>query len=206
MQLKLLNSADNTAAKVEAPDTIFGRDYNEALIHQIVVAYKANARGANSKQKSRNEVNFSTRKPWRQKGTGRSRAGTAGSPIWRSGGRAFPNTGLENFSHKVNRKMYRAGLCSILSQLVREDRLSIIDEFVLEAPKTKMLAQKLKALGMGSVLILTDNFDENLYLASRNLPNVLVLEPHQADPVSLIFYNDVLITRAALSKIEEMLS
>ncbi len=206
MELKLLNSGDQSASKVEASDTIFGRDYNEALIHQIVVAYQANARGANSMQKNRRTVSHTTKKPWRQKGTGRARAGMASSPLWRGGGRAFPNTGEENFSHKVNRKMYRAGICSILSQLAREGRLTVIDELALDAPKTKMLASKLKTFGFGSVLILTDNFDENLYLASRNLPNVLVLEPHQADPVALVYFKDVLITRAALSKIEEMLS
>lgn len=206
MELKLLNSSDQSAAKVEAPDTIFGREYNEALIHQIVVAFQANARGGNSKQKTRREVTHSTKKPWRQKGTGRARAGMASSPLWRGGGRAFPNTGEENFSHKVNKKMYRAGLCSILSQLAREGRLTVIDELSIEAPKTKMLADKLKAFGFGSVLVLTDNFDENLYLASRNLPNVLVLEPHQADPLSLVYFKDVLVTRAALGKIEEMLS
>lgn len=206
MELKLLNSGDQSAAKVEAPDTIFGREYNEALIHQIVVAFQANARGSNSKQKTRREVTHSTKKPWRQKGTGRARAGMTSSPLWRGGGRAFPNTGEENFSHKVNKKMYRAGLCSILSQLAREGRLTVIDELSIEAPKTKMLADKLKAFGFGSVLVLTDNFDENLYLASRNLPNVLVLEPHQADPVSLVYFKDVLVTRAALGKIEEMLS
>lgn len=206
MELKLLNSNDQSATKVEASDTIFGREYNEALIHQIVVAFQANARGANSVQKNRRTVSHTTKKPWRQKGTGRARSGMASSPLWRGGGRAFPNTGEENYSHKVNRKMYRAGLCSILSQLAREGRLTVIDELTIEAPKTKMLASKLKALGFGSVLILTDNFDENLYLASRNLPNVLILEPYQADPVSLVYFKDVLITRAALGKIEEMLS
>ena len=205
-ELKLRSTGDQAEAMIQASGAIFGRDYNEALIHQVVVAFQANARGANSKQKSRNEVAYSTRKPWRQKGTGRSRAGTRGSPVWRGGGRAFPNTGLENYSQKVNRKMYRAGMCSILSQLVRDDRLSVIDELTLEAPRTKLLAQKLKELGLASVLILTEEYDENLYLASRNLPNVLVLQPHQADPVSLIFYQDVLITRAALARMEEMLS
>lgn len=206
MELKLLNGSDQSAAKVEAPDTIFGREYNEALIHQIVVAFQANARGANSMQKTRRTVAHTTKKPWRQKGTGRARAGMASSPLWRGGGRAFPNTGEENFSHKVNKKMYRAGVCSILSQLAREGRLTVIDELSLETPKTKVLADKLKAFGFDSVLVLTDNLDENLYLASRNLRNVLVLEPHQADPVSLVYFKDVLITRAALGKIEEMLS
>jgi large subunit ribosomal protein L4 len=206
MELKLLSSSDQSAAKVEAPDTIFGREYNEALIHQVVVAFQANARGSNSVQKNRRTGAHTTKKPWRQKGTGRARAGMSSSPLWRGGGRAFPNTGEENFSHKVNKKMYRAGLCSILSQLAREGRLTVIDSLSIEAPKTKMLADKLKAFGFGSVLVLTDGFDENLYLASRNLPNVLVLEPHQADPVSLVYFRDVLITRAALGKIEEMLS
>lgn len=205
MELKLLNNA-NEASKVEASDTIFGREYNEALIHQIIVAYQANARGANSMQKTRRTVKHSTKKPWRQKGTGRARAGMSSSPLWRGGGRAFPNTGMENYTHKVNKKMYRAGLCSILSQLVRDDRLTVVDELKVELPKTKVLAQKLKSMGMNSVLILTDGYDENLDLAHRNLPNVLVLEPYQVDPYSLVNYQNVLITRAALGKIEEMLS
>ena len=205
MKLRLLSNTSDKASKVEAPDTVFGRDYNEALIHQVVVAFQANARSANSKQKNRESVSHSTKKPWRQKGTGRARAGMTSSPIWRGGGRAFPNTGEENYTHKVNKKMYRAGVCSILSQLAREDRLTVIDELTLEAPKTKMLAQKLKGYGFDSVLVITHDFDENLYLASRNLHNVLVLEPHQADPVSLIRFQDVLITRAALGRIEEML-
>lgn len=205
MELKLLSNDGAQASKVEAPDTVFGRDYNEALIHQVVVAFQANARSANSKQKNRETVAHTTKKPWRQKGTGRARAGMSSSPLWRGGGRAFPNTGEENFSHKVNKKMYRVGVCSILSQLAREERLTVIDQFSLDTPKTKMLAQKLRTYGFNSVLIITDDFDENLYLASRNLPNVLVVEPHQADPVSLVHFQDVLITRAALGKIEEML-
>ncbi len=205
MELKLLNGNDQ-AGKVDAPDTIFGRDYNEALIHQLVVAFQANARTADSQQKNRETVAHTTKKPWRQKGTGRARAGMSSSPLWRGGGRAFPNSPDQNFSHKVNKKMYRAGVCSILSQLAREDRLTVIDQLAIDAPKTKMLAQKLKEFGFGSVLVITDSFDENLYLASRNLPNVLVVEPHQADPVSLVHFKDVLITKAALGKIEEMLA
>lgn len=197
---------DQAAGKVDAPDTIFGRDYNEALIHQLVVAFQANARTADSQQKNRETVAHTTKKPWRQKGTGRARAGMSSSPLWRGGGRAFPNSPDQNFSHKVNKKMYRAGVCSILSQLAREDRLTVIDQLAIDAPKTKMLAQKLKEFGFGSVLVITDSFDENLYLASRNLPNVLVVEPHQADPVSLVHFKDVLITKAALGKIEEMLA
>ncbi len=206
MELKLLNDLGQSTSNIVAPDTVFGRDYNEALIHQVVVAYQANARSGNRKQKDRDEVKHSTKKPWRQKGTGRARAGSSASPLWRGGGRTFPNTPDENFSHKVNKKMYRAGVCSILSQLAREGRLTVIENFSIEAPKTKMLAQKLKGLGLESVMVITDGYDENLDLASRNLANVLVVEPRQADPVSLIYYKNILITKAALAKIEEMLA
>jgi large subunit ribosomal protein L4 len=206
MELKLLNDLGQSASSVVAPDTVFGRDYNEALIHQVVVAYQANARSGNRKQKDREEVKHSTKKPWRQKGTGRARAGMTSSPIWRGGGRAFPNSPDENFTHKVNKKMYRAGICSILSQLAREGRLRVVEDFSLDAPKTKMLTEKLKGMGLGSVMLITDDFNENLYLASRNLPNVLVVEPRHADPLSLIYYRDILITKPALAKIEEMLA
>jgi large subunit ribosomal protein L4 len=206
MELKLLNAQGQASSNVAAPDTIFGRDYNEALIHQVVVAYQANARSGNRKQKDREEVSHTTKKPWRQKGTGRARAGMSSSPIWRGGGRAFPNSPDENFSHKVNKKMYRAGICSILSQLARDGRLSVIEEFSVEAPKTKLLAQKLKSMGLESVLVITDSLDENLMLAARNLPNVLVVKPRQADPMSLVFFKKVLITKPALAKIEEMLA
>ena len=206
MELKLLNAQGQAASNVAAPDTIFGRDYNEALIHQIVVAYQANARSGNRKQKDREEVSHTTKKPWRQKGTGRARAGMSSSPIWRGGGRAFPNSPDENFSHKVNKKMYRAGICSILSQLAREGRLSVIEELSVEAPKTKLLAHKLKVMCLDSVLVITDSMDENLMLAARNLPNVLVCEPRHADPLSLVFFKKVLITKPALAKIEEMLA
>ncbi len=206
MELKLLNDLGQSASNVAAPDTVFGRDYNEALIHQVVVAYQANARSGNRKQKDREEVKHSTKKPWRQKGTGRARAGMTSSPLWRGGGRAFPNSPDENFTHKVNKKMYRAGICSILSQLAREGRLRVVEDFSLDAPKTKMLTEKLKGMGLGSVMLITDDFNENLYLASRNLPNVLVVEPRHADPLSLIYYKDILITKPALAKIEEMLA
>ena len=206
MELKLLNAQGQASSNVAAPDTIFGRDYNEALIHQVVVAYQANARSGNRKQKDREEVSHTTKKPWRQKGTGRARAGMSSSPIGRGGGRAFPNSPDENFSHKVNKKMYRAGICSILSQLARDGRLSVIEEFSVEAPKTKLLAQKLKSMGLESVLVITDSLDENLMLAARNLPTVLVVEPRQADPMSLVFFKKVLITKPALAKIEEMLA
>lgn len=206
MELKLLNAQGQVASNVAAADTVFGRDYNEALIHQVVVAYAANARSGNRKQKDREEVHHTTKKPWRQKGTGRARAGMSSSPLWRGGGRAFPNTPDENFSHKVNKKMYRAGICSILSQLAREERLVVIEDLSIDAPKTKLLSQKLTGMGLDSVLIVTDTIQENLELASRNLPNVLVVEPRHADPMSLVFYKKVLVTKAALAQIEEMLA
>lgn len=206
MELKLLNEQGKEGAGVAASDVVFGRDYNEALIHQVVVAYQANARSGNRAQKDREQVKHTTHKPWRQKGTGRARAGMTSSPLWRGGGRIFPNSPEENFSHKVNKKMYRAGVCSILSQLAREGRLSVVEDVKIEAPKTKLLAQKLKTMGLGSVLLITDSVDENLYLASRNLPNVAVLEPRHADPLSLIHYKKVLVTKGAIAKIEEMLS
>jgi large subunit ribosomal protein L4 len=170
-----------------------------------VVAYQANARSGNRKQKNRAEVHHSTKKPWRQKGTGRARAGMTSSPLWRGGGRAFPSSPDENFGHKVNKKMYRAGLCAILSQLAREDRLAVVDDFSVDAPKTRLLAQKLKGMGLGSALIITEGFDENLYLAARNLADVLIVEPRYADPLSLIRFDRVLITKPALAKVQEML-
>lgn len=206
MELKLINEQGQQAATVSASDTLFGRDFNEALVHQVVVAYQANARSGNRKQKDREEVKHTTKKPWRQKGTGRARAGMSSSPLWRGGGRTFPNSPEENFSQKVNRKMYRAGIATILSQLAREDRLAVVESFTVEAPKTKLVAQKLKGLGVDSVLLITDSLDDNLFLAARNLPNVLVLEAHQADPVSLVRFPKVLITKAAVAKIEEILA
>jgi len=204
MDLKLLNE-QGQAATFAAPDTVFGRDYNEALVHQIVVAYQANARSGNRAQKDRAEVKHTTKKPWRQKGTGRARAGMTSSPLWRGGGRIFPNSPEENFSQKVNKKMYRAGIRSILSQLAREDRIAVVDTFALESPKTKLAAAKLKTLGLDSVLIITDAVDENVYLATRNLPHVAVVEPRYADPLSLIHYKKVLITKPAIAQLEEML-
>jgi large subunit ribosomal protein L4 len=204
MELKLLNEQGQVGSNVAAADEVFGRDYNEALIHQIVVAYAANARSGNRKQKDREEVHHTTKKPWRQKGTGRARAGMSSSPLWRGGGRIFPNSPDENFTHKVNKKMYRAGICSILSQLAREERLVVVESITLEAPKTKLLSQKLVGMGLESVMIITDALEENLLLASRNLPNVLVVEPKHADPMSLVFYKKIVVTKAALAMIEEM--
>lgn len=205
MELKLINDQGKAASTLQASDALFGRDYNEALVHQVVVAYQANARSGNRAQKDRTEVRHSTKKPWRQKGTGRARAGMTSSPLWRGGGRIFPNSPEENFSQKVNRKMYRAGIASILSQLAREDRLAVVENFSVEAPKTKLLMQKIKGMGLESVLVITDSLDENLYLSSRNLPNVLVLEVNETDPVSLVRFKNVLLTKGAVAKMEEML-
>ncbi|MEW5888143.1 MAG: 50S ribosomal protein L4 [Pseudomonadota bacterium] len=205
MELKLINDNGQQAATLQASDALFGRDYNEALVHQLVVAYQANARSGNRAQKDRGAVRHSTKKPWRQKGTGRARAGMVSSPLWRGGGRIFPNSPDENFSQKINRKMYRAGIAAILSQLAREDRLAVVENFSVEAPKTKLLAQKVKGMGYDSLLVITDSLDENLYLSSRNLPNVLVLEVHEADPLSLVRFKNVVLTKNAVAKMEEML-
>jgi len=205
MELKLLQDNGQLGAGVAASPEVFGRDYNEALVHQVVVAYQANARSGNRKQKDREEVKHTTKKPWRQKGTGRARAGMSSSPLWRGGGRIFPNSPEENFSQKVNKKMYRAGMRSIYSQLAREGRINVVDSLSVEAPKTKLLADKLGAMGLDSVLVITDNLDENLFLASRNLAHVLVVEPRHADPLSLVHYKKVLVTKAAVAQIEELL-
>lgn len=206
MELKLLDAQGQSAGNVNAPDTVFARDYNEALVHQVVVAYQANARSGNRKQKDREEVKHSTKKPWRQKGTGRARSGMTSSPLWRGGGRIFPNSPEENFSHKVNKKMYRAGMCSILSQLAREDRIVVVDEFRLDAPKTKLFAQKIKGMGFDSVLVITDSIDENLYLASRNLVGAAVVEAKHADPISLVHFDKVLMTKGAIETMREILA
>jgi len=205
MELKLLNEQGQAQASVDASDTVFGRAFNEPLVHQVVVAYQANARASSSAQKDRGDVKHTTKKPWRQKGTGRARAGMSSSPLWRGGGKIFPNSPEDNYTQKVNRKMYRAGICSILSQLARDGRLAVIEGLSVEAPKTKLLAEKVKAMGLDSVLVITDKLDENLWLASRNLINVLVVEPRHADPVSLVHYKQVLITRPALAQVQEML-
>ena len=204
MDLKLINDQGKSAATVAASDAAFGREFNEALVHQVVVAYQANARLGTRAQKARGDVNKSHRKPWRQKGTGRARAGFAGSPLWRGGGRIFPNSPDENFSQKVNRKMFRAGMASILSQLAREGRLSVVEEFKVDQPRTKLLAQKVRALGLDEVVLITDGIDENLRLSSRNLPNVLVLDVRNADPVTLVGSKNVLVTRKAVAKLEEL--
>jgi large subunit ribosomal protein L4 len=204
MELKMV-SDKGSAGTFNAPDALFARDFNESLVHQLVTAYQANARIGSRAQKDRGAVHHSTKKPWRQKGTGRARAGMTSSPLWRGGGKIFPNSPDENFTHKVNRKMYRAGLCSILSQLAREDRLRVVDEFVVEAPKTKLLAKKVKDMGFDEVLVITDEVDEKLALSSRNLTNVIVMTARQANPVALVRSKHVLVTKAAMAKLEQML-
>jgi large subunit ribosomal protein L4 len=204
MELKMIGSS-GVAGTVQATDGVFARDFNEALVHQLVVAYQANARIGSRAQKDRGAVAHSTKKPWRQKGTGRARAGMTSSPLWRGGGKIFPNSPDENFTHKVNRRMYRAGMASILSQLAREDRLRVVEEFRIEQPKTKLLAQKVKSLGFENLLVITDEIDQNLRLSSRNLANVQIISVRNANPVALVRCPNVLLTRAALSKLEEIL-
>ena len=204
MQVELLNDQGIASSKVDVPDTVFGREYNESLIHQVVVAFQANARQGTRAQKDREQVRHSTKKPFKQKGTGRARAGMTSSPLWRGGGRIFPTMPDENFTQKINKKMYRAGMASIFSQLAREGRLSVVDSLTVDSPKTKVLADKFKAMNLSSVLVIADVVDENLYLASRNLVNILVVEPRYADPVSLVHYKKVLVTKAAMDQLKEM--
>lgn len=203
MELKLINAQGQVSGSVAGSDALFAREYNEALVHQLVTAYLANARSGNRAQKTRAEVKHSTKKPWRQKGTGRARSGMTSSPLWRKGGRAFPNKPDENFTQKVNRKMYHAGMATILSQLVRDERLFVIENLSAATPKTKEFADQVKNLGMEQVLFVTKQLDENVYLSSRNLPNVLVLEATQADPYSLLRYKKVVLTKDAVAQLEE---
>ncbi|MCK6438019.1 50S ribosomal protein L4 [Rivihabitans pingtungensis] len=203
MELKVINQQGQAVESLQASDALFGREYNEALVHQVVTAYLANARSGNRAQKDRSEIAKSTRKPWRQKGTGRARGGMASSPIWRGGGKVFPNSPEENFGQKVNRKMFRAGVSAILSQLVRDERLVVVDSLTVDSPKTKEFAAKVKSLGLEQALVITKELDENLYLSSRNLTNVLVIEAAQADPYSLVRFKKIVITRDAVKQLEE---
>jgi large subunit ribosomal protein L4 len=204
MDLKVINEKGEAQKPLSASEELFGRAYNEALVHQVVVAYHANGRQGTRQQKTRAEVRHSTKKPWRQKGTGRARAGMTSSPLWRGGGRIFPNSPDENFTQKINKKMYRAGMASIFSQLAREGRLAVVDSMKVDSPKTKQLAARFKAMNLESVLVIAEEVDENLYLASRNLVNVLVVEPRYADPLSLVHYKKVLVTKGAVDKLKEM--
>ncbi len=208
MEFKILDNQGKLSKKtLIASDATFGQDFNEALIHKLVVSYMSNARSGTRSQKTISEVKHSTRKPFRQKGTGNARAGMTSSPIWRGGGRAFPNRTDENFIKKINKKAYRAGMKSILSELVRQDRLSIIEEFKIKEPKTKDFIKKIKSLGVtDKALILVDSFDENLYLSSRNVPHVLVVEARFADPVSLVHFPKVIATAGSVKQLEEMFS
>ena len=203
MELKVIDAKGQVSGSLSVSDALFAREYNEALVHQLVNAYLANARSGNRAQKTRAEVKHSTKKPWRQKGTGRARSGMTSSPLWRKGGRAFPNKPDENFTQKVNRKMYRAGMATILSQLARDERLFAIEALTAETPKTQVFAEQVKNLGLEQVLFVTKQLDENVYLASRNLPNVLVLEAQQVDPYSLLRYKKVIITKDAVAQLEE---
>lgn len=203
MELQVINTQGQSVEALLASDALFGREYNEALVHQVVTAYLANARSGNRAQLTRAEVNHATKKPFKQKGTGNARAGMTSSPVRRGGGRAFPNKPDENFSQKVNRKMFRAGVATILSQLVRDERLIVVDSLSVETPKTKEFAALVKGMGLEQALFVTKELDENLYLSSRNLPNVLVIEAQQADPYSLLRFKKVVITRDAIKQLEE---
>ena len=203
MELKVIDAKGQVSGSLSVSDALFAREYNEALVHQLVNAYLANARSGNRAQKTRAEVKHSTKKPWRQKGTGRARSGMTSSPLWRKGGRAFPNKPDENFTQTVNRKMYRAGMATILSQLARDERLFAIEALTAETPKPKVFAEQVKNLGLEQVLFVTKQLDEDVYLASRNLPNVLVLEAQQVDPYSLLRYKKVVITKDAVAQLEE---
>jgi large subunit ribosomal protein L4 len=205
MELKLIDTKGKSAANIQGSDNLFGQEYNEALVHQVVTAYFANARGATRKQKARSDIAKSTRKPWKQKGTGRARAGMASSPLWRGGGKIFPNLPDENFSHKVNKRMYRAGMRAILSQLVREDRLAVIESISIDSVKTKELAKRINMLGYADVLIITDEIDRNLALSARNIPRVRVTDVGHTDPVSLMQFEHVVMTKKAVAKMEELL-
>lgn len=196
---------DGVTSNISISEQVFGRDYNESLVHQIVTAYMSNARQGTRAQKDRSNVTKSTHKLWRQKGTGRARVGAASNPLWRGGGRIFPNSPLENFAHKVNKKMYRAGMSTILSRLLSENRLHLIEKFVVDTPKTKEFVGKLEALNLKNVLIITEQVDDNLYLSSRNVPMVSIIDTSHIDPISLLKHNDILICRDAIMKIEEML-
>ena len=205
MELKVIDAKGQVSGSLAVSDALFAREYNEALVHQLVTAYLANARSGNRAQKTRAEVNHSTKKPWRQKGTGRARSGDIKSPIWRSGGITFAAK-PQDHSQKVNKKMYRGAIKSILSELVRQDRLVVVDKFEIDAPKTKVLVQKLKGLALEDVLIITASLDENLFLAARNLYKVDVRDAQGIDPVSLIAFDKVVVTVDAVKQIEEMLA
>jgi len=205
MKLTVMNEA-GTGTELNVSDAVFGAAFNEPLVHQVVIAYQANARAGTRKQKTRSEVRGGGRKPWRQKGPGQARAGTIRSPLWRGGGKVFPSDMNENFSQKMNRKMHRAALRSILSELARQDRLLAVSDFTMTEPKTQTLVAKLGKLGASNVLIVSDAADRNLQLAARNLPNVEVCTVSSANPVNLIRYDKVIVTPAVARRFEELLA
>jgi len=200
-----MNITMHGGSSMDVADAVFGQDFNETLVHQVIVAYMATARAGTHAQKNRSAVRGGGSKPWRQKGTGRARAGTIRSPLWRGGGATFAAT-TRDYSQKVNKKAYRAAVRSILSELVRQDRLVVVESFAVDAPRTRELTAKLGAIGLDRVLIVHDEPDENLYLAARNLPNVDVVDTTIADPVSLVGFDKVLTTAAALRQFEERLA
>lgn len=207
MKVSVMNQAGvKGGSDLEVSDETFAADFNESLVHQIVVAYQANARLGTRAQKNRSAVRGGGAKPYRQKGSGQARAGTIRSPLWRGGGKVFPSSPLENFSHKVNKKMHRAGMRSILSELLRQDRIVAVDSFTLDAPKTKSLTERLTKLGAPDVLIITDARDENLHLSARNLHKVDVRDVTTIDPVSLIGHEKVIMTVAAIKRLQEILA
>lgn len=205
MELNIVKPGNAAAGTVSVSEATFAREYNEALVHQVVTAYLAGGRQGTKAQKTRSEVAGGGKKPWRQKGTGRARAGTIRSPIWRSGGTTFAAK-PQDHSHNVNKKMYRAAMQSILSELARTDRLVVVESFDMEQPKTKLLLEQLKGFGMENVLIVANAVDQNLYLAARNLHKVDVCDVDAADPVSLIAFDKVMVTVDALKKFEEALA
>ncbi len=204
MELSIVKPGKAKPGKVSVSDVAFAREFNEDLVHQVVTAYLAGSRQGTRAQKNRAAVSGGGKKPWRQKGTGRARAGTIRSPIWRAGGVTFAAQ-PQDHSQKVNRKMYRAALCSIMSELARQDRLVVVESLDLEQPKTKLLVKQLEAFGLDNVLIVSDQIGENLYLAARNLHKVDVRDVDGVDPVSLIAYDKVMVTVDAVKKFEEML-
>ena len=205
MEVKVINSQGIESGVISLNENIFGRDYNEALVHQVITALLANARSTTRAQKTRAEVNKSTRKPWKQKGTGRARAGMASSPLWRGGGRTFPNRPDENFSQKINKKMYKSALYSVLSQLLRDQRLVFAESIDVQVPKTKGLIQVLSNMSLNKkrTLIFVEDLNDNLYLSSRNLPNVCIVEVGQIDPYNLVRFDSIVFTTKAVEQFQE---
>lgn len=206
MELQSLDLLTRKHSVVTVSDAVFTRPYNEALVHQVVVAFLANARTATRAQKTRGTVSHTTKKPWRQKGTGRARSGMSSSPLWRGGGRTFPNFSYENFTHKVNRKMYKGCVASIFSELIRSGRLVLVDAISIAAPKTKEILKVFASLEFNKALVITEEFEENLYLSMRNLKDYSLVQLEHVDPVSLIKAERVMITKQALAKLEGVLA